>query len=1041
MAFIEKAGNILSQVLKKTVEDPDKVGKGLELLVRGATLPDPDDSTGDFRATGRALGRFRQEQRKRDQEDIAAANAAKRKAEEAAKLKEYMFQKSELDRELEYKTGIAQIKERGEQKRSERDYALRGAESTRKIAKDATDNWMNFAANTDKIPYHMWGVRDEKGQYKPTSYAIDVFTKAKLFGFGEEIDFSSKEAFNSSMAKRIKQKTAFNKFMKAADQRYNTQKRKDELDATPKTTVEKRLPGQLDITRSLQTSFGRRHVKPLFVDKSSIGKEGDVPTRIMEAHAAPFLRSALTAIVSMSQSPDVTDEEIRMAGFDNREKYKDFVENFNSFKKITSRGETIQTKDIQRQARAFTEIIRTTGLEKEVKAALNSVKKGETSEGTDDSGNKVTITNRNLGYFKSNDLWAEVAINLGVLTEQDLVDIKDLKGKPAIEAKGATPDGTPVTANATSPAAAKAMAVAGALQTDEIKNLVRDSSTDLRDKFNAFTQKVEKEYPSATLGQKEDMFFEFVNLIEKMDPDGKKFLDRGGNVYQLAAMYIYQGMPHTKRKVNPRTEQVTLIAINLGMNLRKTDGTPTPMGAKLIAAEKNTNKLNLSLGRIRSIVEATKADFARSGGVPNGSSLQVLMGRPAEAALNIEAFGRFFTSMKDVISNYVTSNAGLDRVKSQFLDYNKIDTKERFGFEVEHNSRTKEILIKHDLTLKKGNKEILDQYNAVMENTKSDAFEKAKAQDTFLRRAALLWEKTALTYQLAGYVQGEQTGGRTISNQDFDNIYRSLWGGTFYSEDSARNAIRILSFTNEQMSKRLSAERYALTSLGHGLAGNERLRSITNDVYNKRWNKFLKNDEAYQNELAKKSTAEGQALTRVLAQVHNMASKAEKGESAINLTSKFYTPLNVGKASGLAKTIVNFSNLEAGSRPIKAGDSKGAYEALDKMFNIVQNPESDEYKFANELTDNIYKMFENPKNRKKAKYMLEQYGALREYRKLFTDVSTVKNLLTSAPDITEDQFLNTLQEKKMGDMVLKFFKADPTLFNFYQMKLAPKKEI
>ena len=111
------------------------------------------------------------------------------------------------------------------------------------------------------------------------------------------------------------------------------------------------------------------------------------------------------------------------------------------------------------------------------------------------------------------------------------------------------------------------------------------------------------------------------------------------------------------------------------------------------------------------------------------------------------------------------------------------------------------------------------------------------------------------------------------------------------------------------------------------------------------------------------------------------------------------------------------------------------------MFNIVQKPESDEYKFANELTDNIYKMFESPKNKKKAKYMLEQYGALREYRKLFTDVSTVKNLLTSAPDITEDQFLNTLQDKNMGDMVLKFFKADPTLFNLYQTNLAPKKDI
>ena len=152
MAFIEKAndiGDIFSKALKKTLTDPDELGRGLELLVRGATLPDPDDSTGDFRATGRALGRFRQEQRKRDQEDIAAANAAQRKAEEAAKLKEYAFKTSELDRRLGVEVGLAKLKEKGEEERFERDYKLRGAENTRNIAKDALDNWMNFAANTD----------------------------------------------------------------------------------------------------------------------------------------------------------------------------------------------------------------------------------------------------------------------------------------------------------------------------------------------------------------------------------------------------------------------------------------------------------------------------------------------------------------------------------------------------------------------------------------------------------------------------------------------------------------------------------------------------------------------------------------------------------------------------------------------------------------------------------------------------------------------------------------------------------------------------
>ena len=65
--------------------------------------PDPDDSTGDFRATGRALGRFRQEQRTRNKE--TAAEKAKRQAEERKKIladfkrlnKEKPFNTKELD--------------------------------------------------------------------------------------------------------------------------------------------------------------------------------------------------------------------------------------------------------------------------------------------------------------------------------------------------------------------------------------------------------------------------------------------------------------------------------------------------------------------------------------------------------------------------------------------------------------------------------------------------------------------------------------------------------------------------------------------------------------------------------------------------------------------------------------------------------------------------------------------------------------------------------------------------------------------------------
>ena len=42
-------------------------------------------------------------------------------------------------------------------------------------------------------------------------------------------------------------------------------------------------------------------------------------------------------------------------------------------------------------------------------------------------------------------------------------------------------------------------------------------------------------------------------------------------------------------------------------------------------------------------------------------------------------------------------------------------------------------------------------------------------------RSILLFKKVALTYKLAGLVQGDQSGGRTISNQDYDQVFHALW--------------------------------------------------------------------------------------------------------------------------------------------------------------------------------------------------------------------------------------------------------------------------
>lgn len=48
--------------------------------------------------------------------------------------------------------------------------------------------------------------------------------------------------------------------------------------------------------------------------------------------------------------------------------------------------------------------------------------------------------------------------------------------------------------------------------------------------------------------------------------------------------------------------------------------------------------------------------------------------------------------------------------------------------------------------------------------------------DIHLTKRKMLWERISLTYMLAGFVQGDQAGGRTISNEDFSNVRDALWG-------------------------------------------------------------------------------------------------------------------------------------------------------------------------------------------------------------------------------------------------------------------------
>ena len=152
MAFIDKAGEVLGKVLTETVEDPQQLRRGLELLVRGATLPDPDDSTGDFRQSAYDLGRFRQETRRREQEDLSAAKAAEAEAKRQQELDRREFEIRELNRRLEFQTGVAERGEREHERRHKERMTSDKATQLARATKNAKEEFYNFIGDESKPP-------------------------------------------------------------------------------------------------------------------------------------------------------------------------------------------------------------------------------------------------------------------------------------------------------------------------------------------------------------------------------------------------------------------------------------------------------------------------------------------------------------------------------------------------------------------------------------------------------------------------------------------------------------------------------------------------------------------------------------------------------------------------------------------------------------------------------------------------------------------------------------------------------------------------
>ena len=107
----------------------------------------------------------------------------------------------------------------------------------------------------------------------------------------------------------------------------------------------------------------------------------------------------------------------------------------------------------------------------------------------------------------------------------------------------------------------------------------------------------------------------------------------------------------------------------------------------------------------------------------------------------------------------------------------------------------------------------------------------------YMRKTVLLLEKTALTYKLAGIVQGDSTGGRTISDADFRIIYNNLWGEGTAPEMVSAAALTHLRQLTDLSLKRRRAEVVLAQATG-GIFSDSQYDDISRSIYREEMKKF-----------------------------------------------------------------------------------------------------------------------------------------------------------------------------------------------------------
>ena len=827
--FIEQLGGIASKVLTDTLEDPKKREKLLRMGLESLTMPDRTDTSN----AAYNLGRFRAISAKQQQEAQARAKALEKEEEYQKEMRGYKFElrKGMIDKKFQANMKIAELAAEEKNQTADQRKAAREAYST---YMGGQDHDLSFFVDTDA--FH--GPRKENGERNIlfTPFFAELLSRGKI---------------------EIPSARAMEKVLIALDERYKANIRK--LNASSAVDMKDKISYGGDLLNKVNGELGfpvlSKHKDNFPKLNVSDLKDVNAVQIKMEVAGNSWLNNFNKAIPQFMNTASLeagrkifgTTEEFRKA----RVAYR------NAMAIIAEQGLDAPNAPFVRFIKNYLDpLMVRTGADKFFEYAFNAKKRGQTIEGGEESlgmAKGKSVTTR-LTFLRDEPLMAKLAIHKNLITNAEYIHalrtMPNLPGKISQTTREEqTPDGQTHKVQVLHNSNFYPLEVVQELHRNSI-NISKIKNKEDRNELTQLLSVGKQNYSNMSDKERQAYHDKIHELMRKNETDYSVDNKSINTYYQYALDSISaQGTQSIIFNKNGSVTRVNLQDTSVGPYKVNSDGsrsnekTKTQQQVERVARQRQNIDFKL-LGMVE-LLGMSYEDSQFFGGINTIAQLdaKVRTGSAAEFMLNLDnilgstkelfsAFGQRFNFGGP--QNYAQlQKAYLDSQTPAALK----DFQDRHGFRPQLRGYNNAERIQNLARLAGEQQNMLEKRFQQQYNDARTFDAKKRAYIEHLRRAALLWEKTSLTYQMAGYVQGDQTGGRTISNQDFDNVYRALWGGSFYTSGNAQNAVRYLLFQNNEAMNRGKADALLMQATGQSFL-NARHSDMAAHLYKRNLKRF-----------------------------------------------------------------------------------------------------------------------------------------------------------------------------------------------------------